>query len=188
MCSIPLKDMALCPGARTHRLPAEGRSHSSLQSPGVSPDSRSKTRMFPHLMVRHDIERFPVQGEGHVPEDGAAILHHSHCLVQHSPLQRTVRPDLQRHRQIQEAVKASLQDTIYCFWRGTSVVYWISLLLWMYAPFWVWLLPLSLKKTGVVGKYSLNGILDNNMFSIYLPPNFPFIWQKFVSFSWSKCL
>lgn len=72
-------------------------------------------RLFPHLIVRHDIERVPVQGEGHVPEDGAAILHHSHCLVQHAALQRTVRPDLQRHRQRQEAVRASPQDTIYGF-------------------------------------------------------------------------
>lgn len=68
----------------------------------VSPDSSSsKLRAFPHLIVRHDIERVPVQGEGHVPEDGAAILHHGHCLVQHSSLQRTVHSDLQRHRQIQ---------------------------------------------------------------------------------------
>lgn len=57
-------------------------------------------RTFPHLIVRHDIERVPVQGEGHVPEDGAAVLHHGHCLVQHSSLQRTVHSDLQRHRQI----------------------------------------------------------------------------------------
>lgn len=62
---------------------------------GVSPDSSSKMRAFPHLIVRHDIERVPVQGEGHVPEDGAAILHHSHCLIQHSSLQRTVQSDLQ---------------------------------------------------------------------------------------------
>lgn len=62
------------------------------------PDSSSEMRAFPHLIVRHDIERVPVQGEGHVPEDAAAILHHSHCLVQHSSLQRAVHPDLQRHR------------------------------------------------------------------------------------------
>ncbi len=81
---------------------------------GVFPDSRSKMRVFPHLIVRHDIERVPVQGEGHVPEDGAAVLHHSHCLVQYASLQRTIHSDLQTHRQIhrQETVNASLQDTV----------------------------------------------------------------------------
>lgn len=67
----------------------------------VSPDNSSKTKALPHLIVRHDIERVPVQGEGHVPEDGAAILHHGHCLIQHSSLQRTVHSDLQRHTRIE---------------------------------------------------------------------------------------
>lgn len=64
-------------------------------------DSSTNMRAFPHLLARHDIERVPVHGEGHVPEDGTAILHHSHCLVQHSSLQRAVHPDLQRHKQTQ---------------------------------------------------------------------------------------
>lgn len=72
----------------------------SPHHPSVSPDSSGlKTWASPHLIVRHDIERGPVQGEGHVPEDGAALLHHVHCLVQHSRIQRAVHPDLQRHRQ-----------------------------------------------------------------------------------------
>lgn len=83
-------------GAWTRRLPSKGRSHYITQPLGVSPDSRSTTRAFPHLILRHDIERVPVQGEGHVPEDGAAVLHHDHRLVQHSSLQRTVHSDLQR--------------------------------------------------------------------------------------------
>lgn len=70
---------------------------------GVSPDSSSQMGAFPHLIVRHDIERVPVQGEGHVPEDGAAILHHSHCLVQHSSLQRTIHSDLQETQTNTEA-------------------------------------------------------------------------------------
>lgn len=74
--------------------------HYIITSPGISPDSGSKMRVFPHLIVRHDIERAPVQGEGHVPQDGAALLHHSHCLVQYSSFQMTVHSDLQRHRQM----------------------------------------------------------------------------------------
>lgn len=85
----------------------------------VSPDSRDsrsgETRAFPHLIVRHDIEGVPVQGEGHVPEDGAAILHHGHCLVQNPSLQRTVHSDLKRHKhkyRHEVAVNASLQDKV----------------------------------------------------------------------------
>lgn len=63
----------------------------------ISPDSSSKMKTFPHLTVGHDIERVPVQGEGHVPKDGAAVLHHSHCLVQHTSLHMTIHSDLQRH-------------------------------------------------------------------------------------------
>lgn len=85
----------------------------------VSPDSRDsrsgETRAFPHLIVRHDIEGVPVQGEGHVPEDRAAILHHGHCLVQNPSLQRTVHSDLKRHKhkyRHEMAVNASLQDKV----------------------------------------------------------------------------
>lgn len=46
---------------------------------GFSP--QQKQNEFPHLIVRHDIERVPVHREGHVSEDGPAILHHSHCLI-----------------------------------------------------------------------------------------------------------
>lgn len=85
-------------GAWTHRLHFKGRFHYSLHHPATWRFSwqPSTTRAFPHLIVRHDIERVPVQGEGHVPEDGTAVLHHDHCLVQHSSLQRTVHSDLQR--------------------------------------------------------------------------------------------
>lgn len=71
----------------------------------VSPDSSTKIRAFPHLVVRHDIERVPVQGEGHVPEDGAAaVLHHSQCLIQHSSFQSSVHPDLWRQPQGQRDI------------------------------------------------------------------------------------
>lgn len=83
-----------------------------LLSLSVSPDSSDKMKAFPHLIVRHDIERVPVQGEGHVPEDGAAILHHGHCLVQHSSLQRTVHPDLRRHGNKETMRQQDAADTV----------------------------------------------------------------------------
>ena len=123
----------------------------------VSPDSRgsrsSEMRAFPHLIVRHDIERVPVQGEGHVPEDGAAILHHGHCLVQNPSLQRTVHSDLKRHKhkyRHEEAMNASLQDKVielsFTFRRVTSVVCCISV---RFARF-IRKLPLSLQNTAVM--------------------------------------
>ena len=83
----------------------------SLRDMSLGLELGGGARAFPHLIVRHHIEIVPVQGEGHVPEDGAAVLHHGHCLVLHSSLQRTVHPDLQRHRQNTETVRDVLQDT-----------------------------------------------------------------------------
>lgn len=80
----------------------------------VLPDSSSsKIRMFPHLVVRHNIERVLVQGEGHVPEDGAdAVLHHSQCLIERSSLQSAVHPDLWRQPQRQRDTKVTANVAI----------------------------------------------------------------------------
>lgn len=134
--SIPLKDVSAwraltVTGAWTRGLPAEGRSRYSLHHPwrfGVSPDSSSEMRAFPHLIVWHDIERVPVQGEGHVPEDGAAILHHGHCLVLHSALQKTVHSDLQETRTETETKRQWMAQHLngYCTfveWHLLSAVY-----------------------------------------------------------------
>lgn len=104
--TISLKDMSarsLSPGLEPagFQLKDGLTTHYITPPLAVSPDNSSKMRAFPYLIVRHDIERVPVQGEGHVPEDGAAILHHGHRLVQHSSFQRSIHSDLQRHRQIQ---------------------------------------------------------------------------------------
>lgn len=81
---------------------------------GVLPDSSTEIGMFPHLVVRHNIERVLVQGEGHVPEDGAdAVLHHGQRLVEHPSLRSAVHPDLRRQRDTNvmpnEAITSSFQ-------------------------------------------------------------------------------
>lgn len=80
----------------------------SLQPLDVSGVSGTKTGAFPYLILWHDKERVPVQWEGHVPQDGAAILHHGHRLVQNSPLHRTVHSDLQGHRWIKKGESEGL--------------------------------------------------------------------------------
>lgn len=116
-------------GVWIHTLPAEGHSRHPLHQPASCSrfplTAALKSRVFPHLIFRHDIERVLVQGESHVPEDGAAILHHSHCLVQRSSLQRTVHPDLQRQTQGQWMWRYRTQWLNgYCtFVQVTSVLY-----------------------------------------------------------------
>lgn len=87
-----------------------------------------KSGRLPHLVVRHDIKRVPVQGEGHVPEDGAAaVLHHSQCLIQHSSIQSSVHPDLWRQPQGQRDTVMPLGPSSGCLHVETSVFYFISL-------------------------------------------------------------
>ena len=53
------------------------------------------------LSLRHHVEVVAVQGEGHVSEDGAAVLDDRHGLILHPTMRGAVHADLREHTHTQ---------------------------------------------------------------------------------------
>lgn len=57
-----------------------------------------------YLSLRHDVEVVPVEGEGHISEDGAAVLDNRYCLVLDTTVRRPVDANLRKteHKEVND--------------------------------------------------------------------------------------